>query len=93
MQLLFLIFTVFSVLLLVPFTYYGYHHCMSNYINAPKDYNYPTITDLKHILWLSVIIQAFFEIIGRFAKNLFVPYVKGQENQLEVEMRSTKAGN
>ena len=93
MQLLFLIFTVATGLFLFPFTYYGYYVCANNYNNAPKDYRYPVIYDLKDVLWVSVIILMLLWIVGKLSYHLWVPCSKGKGDPLEVEMRCTKAGN
>jgi len=91
--LVFFLFTFSSGLLVLPFTYYGYYYCMRGYKNAPKDYRYPLITDLKDIMIVSPIILFILVVSGNLFYYIFIPCSKGKGDPKEVDMRCTKAGN
>ena len=66
---------------------------MNNYKNAPKDYRYPLITDLKDCMVVSPIIIFLLVVSGNAFYYIFVPCSKGKGDPSEVDMRCTKAGN
>ena len=76
-----------------PLTYYGYYYCIHNYKNAPKDYRYPLLSDLKHLLWVSLIILLVLHVLGNSFYYLYIPCSKGKGDPKEVDVRCIKAGN
>ena len=91
-QLVFLLFAICSALLLLPFTYYGYIKCMENYNNAPKDYEYPVISDLYICAIHSQVFVLLLKILSQPLTFLLRPICKGQDNPQELNLRSKKAG-
>jgi hypothetical protein len=88
----FFIFTLASGLLLLPFTYYNYHYYVEIYTNAPKDYQFPVITDFRECLLLSVVIQVTIWSLSKIFYYLYIPCSKGRDSPEELEMRCSKAG-
>ena len=88
----FFIFALASSLLLLPFTYYNYHYYIEISSNAPKDYQFPVITDFSICLVLSVIILLSIWSLSKIFYYLYIPCSKGRDSPEELEMRCTKAG-
>jgi hypothetical protein len=79
--------------LLIPFNYYGYQHIQRVKYDAPADYEYPTLMDLRICFILSIIFQYIKVGFERVVPILIQPFCKDQDDPIKVKLRSEKAAH
>lgn len=90
-QFIFLLFAIFTIIILVPFGLEGYIFTVKWRQNTPKNYEFPLISDF----WITGVASVVFALIDMFFRaiflRMFTPYCKEQEDVAKRELRSTKA--
>jgi hypothetical protein len=88
---LFFIFTLFTVGMLVPFTYAAYQFIQVSSTNAPKDYDFPKFSDFILTGYSSIFFAGLQFVARKVFYVMFYPFCKTCETEKERVMRSGKA--
>ena len=67
-QLIFLIFAVFTLVMLIPFTHAGYLFAYESMKKAPKGYEFPGVSDF----WVTGVSSIVFACIDMVLRKVFL---------------------
>ena len=75
-QMAFFALTIFSVLMLIPFSYQCYLFTEKNKFEKPEGYFYPSIGDMKLTVCAAMGFAATEIVTRKIAYHFFVPWCK-----------------